>query len=200
MHTASEAHGPDTPLLAAALARAVEGWAVHPLFGIVNGHCECARGARCPTPGKHPRLTGWQAHATRAPAQIRKWWARWPHANIGGAAGKKSGRDVLDIDPRHGGEDSLALLVQQHGELSETQEAITGSGGRHVHFASHNQPLSNTAGVLGPGLDIRSDGGNIVLPGSLHISGRVYEYEASSRPEDVPLAPMPDWLIELLTA
>jgi len=50
----SEQTTSDTPMLAAALARAAEGWAVHPLFGIVNGHCECSKWETCPTPGKHP--------------------------------------------------------------------------------------------------------------------------------------------------
>lgn len=87
-----------------------------------------------PTPGKHPRLTGWQEHATREPEQIRAWGRRWPHANIGGAAGAKSGRVVLDVDPRHGGDVSLELLEHEHGSLPETQEALTGSGGRHFYF------------------------------------------------------------------
>lgn len=185
--------------LAAALARAGEGWAVHPLWGIVNGQCECQRGAACQTAGKHPRLTEWQKKATKDPATIRTWWARWPHANIGGATGRKSGRNVLDIDPRHGGDVSLELLESEYRPLPETQESVTGSGGRHLHFA-YGGPLSNTAGVLGPGLDIRSDGGNIVLPGSVHINGKIYEYEATHGPDDIALAPMPDWLLRLLSS
>src|SRR5262245_39304921 len=96
--------------LGAARARAAEGWAVHALFGIVSGRCECKKGAQCDTPGKHPRLRGWSEHATHDPAQIQQWWQRWPQSNIGGAAGKKSGRDVLDVDPRHGGDVSLDVL------------------------------------------------------------------------------------------
>jgi Bifunctional DNA primase/polymerase, N-terminal len=191
---------PPSHFLNAALTRAEEGWAVHPLFGIGNGRCECNKGMNCDTPGKHPRLKGWQEHATTDQNQIRQWWQRHPYSNIGGAAGKKSGRDVLDVDPRHGGDVNLDLLEAQYNKLPETQESITGSGGRHLDFAYSGVSLSNTAGVLGPGLDIRSDGGNVVLPGSLHISGRLYEYEIFHGPEDVSLAPMPMWLLVLLRA
>jgi excisionase family DNA binding protein len=90
--------------LAEALARAGEGWAVHPLFGIVNGHCECGKGSECHTPGKHPRLTGWQEKATTDPAQIRRWWRRWPHATIGVVTGALAGFVVLAVDPDKGGE------------------------------------------------------------------------------------------------
>lgn len=180
------------------LARAAEGWAVHPLYGISNGQCDCWKGANCPKPGKHPRLDNWPSEATTDPVKIRQWWQRWPTSNVGGAAGKKSGRNVLDVDPRNGGDISLELLEQQHRTLPETQETATGSGGWHLHFAYSGVTLANTAGVLGAGLDIRSDGGNVVLPGSVHISGRVYEYEATHSPEDILLALMPTWLILLL--
>jgi Bifunctional DNA primase/polymerase, N-terminal len=184
--------------LSAALARAAEGWAVHPLFGIVDGQCQCKRGTACGTPGKHPRLTRWQDRATTDPVTIRQWWRQYPWANIGGAAGKRSGRVVLDVDPRHGGDVSLDVLEHQHDPLPETQEVLTGGGGRHLDFLDPGVAIGNTAGVLGPGLDMRATGGNVVLPGSLHMSGREYEYELTHSPTDVPLAPLPAWLLSLL--
>ena len=77
---------PQNAKLDAALARVFEGWSVHPLFGIVerNGglQCECQKGADCTTPGKHPRLTGWQEKATQDLAQVAAWWHQWPYANM----------------------------------------------------------------------------------------------------------------------
>ena len=180
-----------------ALARAEEGWAVHPLFGIVNGACECRR-EQCETPGKHPRLKSYYEKSTRDPRVIKLLWAQFPLANVGGAPGKKSGVNVLDIDPRNGGDISFELLERKYGSVPDTVEAFTGSGGRHLYFRHDGHDLSNTAGVLEPGLDIRSTGGNVVLPGSLHISGRIYEYEVTHSPEDVEFALMPSWLIHLL--
>jgi bifunctional DNA primase/polymerase-like protein len=182
-----------------ALARAAEGWLVHPLYGIRNGVCECPMGRACGrTSGKHPRLKDWLAKATTDPRIIKEWWRCYPHSNIGGATGKRSGRNILDVDPRHDGHISLELLEAEYGSLPDTQEALTGGGGRHIHFR-YTGPLSNTAGRLGSGLDIRSDGGNIVLPGSVHLSGSVYEYEVTHGPDDLPLADMPDWLLRLLS-
>lgn len=192
-----------SPLLEAASQRARDGWAVHPLWGIVTTRagvrrCECRDGIECNTSGKHPRLDAWPKKATRDEQQIIAWWTQWPYANIGGATGKKSGRNVLDVDPRNGGTVSLELLESRHAPLPETQEVITGSGGRHLIFSHDGLTLTNTAGVLGAGLDIRSDGGNVVLPGSRHMSGRFYEYEVTHGPDDVPLASMPAWLLSLL--
>jgi hypothetical protein len=51
---------------------------------------------------------------------------------------------------------------------------------------------------LVPGIDIRGDGGFIVVPPSLHASGRRYAWDLSAHPDDVPLAPAPAWLLALL--
>jgi len=58
--------------------------------------------------GKEP-LTPHGCHdASRDEATVRAWWARLPQANVGLATG--AGLLVLDVDPRHGGADSLADL------------------------------------------------------------------------------------------
>src|SRR2546427_8260725 len=101
MQTTSAVHN---ELLAAALTRAAEGWSVHPLFGIVNGQCECTKREQCETPGKHPRLKNYYDKATRTPQTIKLLWSQFPRANVGGAPGKKSGVNILDIDPRNGGD------------------------------------------------------------------------------------------------
>jgi hypothetical protein len=40
--------------------------------------------------------------------EINEWYQLWPSANVGIVTGAISGLVVLDIDPRHGGEQSLA--------------------------------------------------------------------------------------------
>ena len=122
----------------------------------------------------------------------------WPDANIGIATGKDS-FDVLDVDKKGDGADTLADLEQQHGRLPDSIEQITGSGGRQVMFVS--------CGAIGnevrfaSGLDTRSDGGLVVVPPSLHPSGNRYRWEASSNPADnVQLAKVPEWLIVLISA
>jgi hypothetical protein len=119
--------------------------------------------------------------ATRDETQIREWWTRWPEANIGIPTGAVSGCDVLDIDPRHGGEISLEELESQYGKLPETAEQLTGGGGRHLLFR-HQEGVGCKVGIL-PGIDVRGDGGYILVAPSNHISGRRYAWEESSRPE-----------------
>jgi hypothetical protein len=46
----------------------------------------------------------------------------------------------------------------------------------------------------GAGLNLQADEAYVVAPPSLHVSGRQYLWEASSEPDDLPLAALPDWL------
>lgn len=114
------------------------------------------------------------------------------------ATGKPSGVDVLDVDPKHGGDESLKQLEAEHGPLPDTVESITGSGGRHILF-QYTPGFKNGKNIgYYPGLDFKTTGGYVVAPRSLHISGKRYEWEASSHPDEVPLARMPQWLTDLL--
>src|SRR5690606_12483269 len=83
---------------------------------------------------KAPSIRDWPDVATTDAELIRQWWSRWPDHGIGIACGPGSGLWVLDVDPRNGGDDSLATLTAEHGALPDTVEAITGGGGRHLLF------------------------------------------------------------------
>jgi Bifunctional DNA primase/polymerase, N-terminal len=185
---------PTSSLQQAALARAEEGWWVHPLYGIVNRQCTCAAGGSCAWLGKHPRLTGWQQEATHDPETISRWWRRRSHANIGGMV--DTGQIVLDIDPRNGGEVTLELLTAEYGTLPDTVTVLTAGGGKHLYFRG------NLVGHhdIGSGVELLGVGCNVVLPGSVGVNGRMYEYEASSGPEDLTVAPAPAWLFVLATS
>ena len=180
----------------AALAYAARGWAVIPVYEIVNGGCACGD-PECSKPGKHPRISDWVNAATTNPAQIAAWWERWPNANVGIATGKVSGIDVLDIDPRHGGEDSLQKLMEQIGEsLPVTMEQYTGGGGRHLFF-QHQEGLGNWVGCL-PGIDIRTNGGCVVVAPSGHVSGNPYMWKKSRNPAVAEVAPWPTKLVDAI--
>ena len=183
-------------LLDAALAYARHGWHVFPCHTPrPDGKCSC--GKPCDRVGKHPR---WQegtlehgvTDATNDPATITAWWHTWPDANIGGAAGAKSGFDAADPDGE-AGLDDLARLEVKHGALPDTPTSITGGGGKHLLF-KHEPGKKNTVDADDLEIDLRTDGGYIILPPSLHKSGRRYEWEASAHPDDTPLAVMPSWL------
>ncbi|WP_218012094.1 bifunctional DNA primase/polymerase [Priestia megaterium] len=170
-------------------------WAVFPLHTLNGSHCSC-RNPNCQSAGKHPRTkNGLKAASTNLDI-INGWWKKWPNANIAIATGKESGFVALDVDPRHGGEDSLGLLVNQYGTLPETIEAITGGGGRHILFKNPGN-VRNRTNIL-PGLDIRGERGYIVVAPSIHACGKRYEWELSSRPLEVPLSNMPEWLVQMI--
>jgi len=123
--------------------------------------------------------------------QVERWAAQFPGCNIGVATGRGSGFIVLDVDPRHGGNESLTELERRHGTLPRTAVQRTGSGGRHILFTAPDFPVTNSAGRLGPGLDIRGEGGQIVLAPSSTPAGR---YSWILAPWTVPSAPAPAWL------
>lgn len=186
-------------LLKWALAYAKMGWPVIALHTPHRETCSCSRGALCTNQGKHPRyheklLKNGPKSATTDPEIITQWWSLWPDANIGIATGKKS-FDVLDVDVLGDGPDTLRDMETEHGDLPDTIEQITGSGGRQVMFAYCGGLIGNAV-RFADGLDTRSEGGLVVVPPSLHKSGKRYEWEASSSPFDgKKLAPMPPWLL-----
>jgi hypothetical protein len=191
----------DTPAeesnLAAALAYASEGRPVFPLHTPIGAGCSCGN-PKCEHPGKHPRTLHGFRDASRDEKTIRQWWTQWPDANIGVVTGADSGIVVLDVDPRHSGDETLADLERQHGQLPRTVETITGGGGRHIYFPHPGGHVKSRN--LAPGIDVKADGGYIVAPPSLHVSGRRYEWEVSSHPDDTPLAPLPDWLLAAIAS
>jgi len=172
-----------------ALAAADAGWHVFP----------CAPGS------KRPALReNWQDLATTDPVLIRAWWARRPY-NIGIDCGQ-SGLVVIDLDVardaaerRDGpasGADALERLCRAHGQRypAGTHTVDTPSGGSHLYFTAPPTPVRNSAGRLGPLIDVRADGGYVVGDGSV-IDGRRY----AARGDFLPLAlPLPTWLARLL--
>ena len=110
---------------------------VFALFGMNGRGCACGN-PRCRHPAKHPRQKGWQEKATTDPVAIGRIFSD-DSTNIGlrtgdGCTPGESRAFVIDVDPRHGGDDTLAELELQHGPLPETIRAQTGGGGEHIFF------------------------------------------------------------------
>ena len=180
------------PPLRSALALAERGWHVFP----------------CVPGGKRPALRGsWQDHATIEPVRIGAWWSRAAY-NIGIACGP-SGLVVIDLDVPHGigevssaggtsavsGADVLADLCDEHGRPYPvpTYAVATPSGGCHLYYAAPGSPVRNSAGRLGPHIDVRADGGYVIGDGS-RIGERAYTAQDARTP-----VPLPPWIARLLT-
>ena len=169
------------PLVEAALAYARRGWKVFP----------CRR-------NKKPFTSHGFRDASSDLERIIAWWDDWPGASIGIATGAPSNLVVVDIDPTHGGDESLETLRAQYGALPDTPGAFTGGGGYHLYLLHPGYIVPCSVSQVGPGIDIRADGGYVIAPPSPHLSGKLYEWELSSHPDDVPLASIPEWLMALI--
>jgi hypothetical protein len=187
----------------AALDYAGRGWPVIPLHypKTIAGAAVCSCGdPECDSIGKHPMTLNGLKDATTDPDEIRRLWAKYPQANVGIVTGAESGFIVVDVDPKHDGYESLADLEAKHGPLPDTVRANTGGGGAHLCFAHPGGRVkNNNTGKIGRGIDMKGDGGYIVGAGSLHASGRRYEWADGFSPADAPFAPAPTWILNRLS-
>ena len=105
---------------------------------------------------------------------------------------------AVDVDPRHGGDLSLDELIAQHGPLPDSIESHTGGGGRHLLFRWPGRPVKCSTGQIAPGIDVKGDGGYIIVPPSSHKSGHAYCWELSSEPGNAELSRAPAWLLQMI--
>lgn len=145
--------------------------------------------------GNTPAHEGWQASATSDPNTADRMWRDATGEpvpfNIGIATGR--GLTVLDVDVKNGqpGAESLDELVTFLGLEDDTYTVRTRSGGLHLYYGETKHPLRNSVGEVRPGLDIRSDGGFVVAPGS-SVGGASWAVE-----RNLPIKPIAPWFAEL---
>ncbi len=166
-------------LASAAFRLAMRRFAVFPL----------AAGAKVPPTGSHGCLD-----ATTDLDVARARWKKFPCANIGVATGAKSGVWVFDVDPQHGGDGALVDLEREHGTRPLTIQVETPSGGCHYYWRwnAEEPEIRNSAGRVGPGLDVRGEGGSIIAPPSLLHDGRGYRWVRNGA---TGFADAPGWLV-----
>jgi len=147
------------------------GLPVLPLFEPApSGGCACGDGT-CERPGKHPRVRGGVHAATIDPQVVRRWWERWPAANVALATGVVF--DVCDIDSAEGVEALRAILSDDSLNVAQAPLVRTGGGGWHLLFAP--------TGLGCPTVDLeevdwRGRDGYIVAPPSRHPNGHRYRW------------------------
>ena len=169
-----------------------QGWQVLPLFTIgEGGKCTCSV-KDCKSPGKHPYpdyAPNGSKDATVDQEVVAAWFDGRVQLNIGICAGEESGLVLLDIDPAHGGSESIKKY-----RVPDTLTIKTGGGGLHYYFKHPAEvKVRNSAGKLGPGIDVRGHHGYVVAPPSKHISGKEYVFEID--PRAIGPAPCPEWII-----
>jgi hypothetical protein len=124
--------------------------------------------------------------ASRLPAVILDWWGRWPDAVPALVCGEPSGLAVLDVDIRDkvDGRDVLDVLAGPFHPEAPT--AHTPSGGYHILFKWPGRFVKSCP--VAPGLDVKGDGGAVMLPPG---RGRSWDPHLGL---DTPIPAMPEWM------
>ena len=153
----------------------------------------------CKPGNKAPYIgAGFKAASTEH-KQIENWWKSFPAAMIGMPTGGPSGIWALDVDIAKGegaadGRASLVELTTKYGSLPPSATHSTPSGGKHYLFRYPvEREVRNSTSKIGAGLDIRGDGGYIIMPPSINAEGRTYEIIDASE-----AAEPPEWLLDLV--
>lgn len=163
--------------------------------------CTCRLGNDCVSPGKHPAIP-WQRYQ-RKPVdddQLLIWFGpggMFENQNIGIVTGTISTNVfIVDVDcgPGKFGEETLRDLQMQHDDLPPTMQAKTGGGGRHYFYrAPEGVRIVTDKNVLGPGVDVRGEGGFAVVAPSVHANGNLYGCDFDE------IVEAPAWLLDLVT-
>ena len=171
----------------AALSHARRGWTLVPL-----------------RPGTALPARKWAHLTSTPPGTIAAYWPS-PQHNPGILTGP-SDLVVIDLDsPEHGGTlpaewagvahgaEVLALLAEQaRGTIPATYTVLTPRGGHHLYFRPPaGQDIGNSAGRVGPMVDVRGRGGLVVGAGSIR-EGKPYELADDRDP-----VMLPGWLAGL---
>jgi hypothetical protein len=132
-----------TAIQALAAALALAGWGIPSFPADLNKRPLAARGFK---------------DASAKQAVVRDLWRRRPGLLVGAATGEPSGIDVLDLDRQHG---AAAWWTANRHRIPTTRAHRTRSGGLHLLFRHHPGLKCSTAKV-GPGVDIKAEGGCII--------------------------------------
>lgn len=141
---------------------------------------------------KRPATTRGFHDATTDEAQIARWCEQHPTANL---AVSTKGLVVIDID----GEENPWLSDQPELKkaLSEVPTVRTPRGGRHHYFRAGDRRFRCSGSKLAPNVDVRADGGYVVVPPSRTEQGEyVWLTPLPATLEEIPVVPA--WLEQLL--
>lgn len=128
-------------------------------------------------PNKRPQLETWEEYQRRLPTieEINGWWKKWPEAGIAVVTGKISNLCVIDVD-----KPDLEITK------TNTLTSQTGRGGMHYFFRPNGVNYGCRVGVV-DGVDVRGEGGYVVVPPSVHSTGTRYKWRKLAEPTEIPL-------------
>jgi hypothetical protein len=178
---------------------AAHGLAVFPTHSIGReGRCTCGKDCGRDA-GKHPLTPHGSKDASCDERQLLHWNDRWPGANWAVACDhvavvdidSKSGGDPREVLPKFELEDRPIVWTGATPERCEKYpDSLPGVRGAHVYCAGGTRG----GGTCVRGVEVRGRGSYAMLPGSIHVSGIVYEWANRARPWTCALEPLPPGL------
>ena len=167
-------------MLQAALAHAAKGRPVFP----------------CDPATKKPLTEHGFKDAVTDPALITKWWTKWPDAMIGMPTGKVSGVFAVDLDGQVGLANWAALAEEWDwlDSVPDTAKQTTPGAGEHLLFQWPGTKVRCSTSKIAPKIDVRGDGGYIIIWPSRRADGREYKLVNGCQPAKAPC-----WLLDLVT-
>lgn len=139
-------------------------------------------------PGSKIPIFSWKDFQSRKVShkEITDWWSQHSNAGIAAVMGNISGDIVaVDIDPRHGGLESMKELYLPDTRIHKT-------GGNGFHYFYHMPEAARKKTGIFPGIDFIGEGGYCVMPPSIHESGQRYEILKA-----LPIQEAPEWIIKM---
>jgi hypothetical protein len=140
---------------------------------------------------------GVQWGKTRDPDQLRKDWQDWPDAGPGLPCGADNKVWCVEADTIQGhgvdGVGNLRQLFEQHGGMPETLMSMSPSGSTAYFFQwPEGVVIKNSTSKIAPGVDVRGEGGMMVIPPAVHKTGERYVWLNYG----TPIGPPPQWLVD----
>lgn len=151
----------------------------------------------------HQPVVAFSEASSNDPKQLDKWWRNAASMrNIAVHTG--GGLCVIDCDVKGNGRDNFEALSEKNGGLPYTFTVNTASGGLHYYFHyrfdGKTDPIHNSAGKLAHGVDVRGHNGFVAAPGTIRVETDKKPAGTYSVCASDPIADLPAWLFELLTA
>lgn len=149
--------------LAAALDLAAVGYAVAPVTLRLG-----------PDRKKRPQYHGpWREQSTTDQAVIRDWYAQYGDTLSFLVDTGKSGVVAVDLDVKPGQDPTATWPELADGEVGRMTVRTWSGGEHHYYRARPDMPVSNSAGTIAAGVDVRGDGGHVYAPGATVWDGEV---------------------------
>lgn len=190
-----------------ALQLAQLGWKVFALgpTGHPYPNCkECRR--KCLAPLDYENCDHLICHATYAgtsdPTRLKAMWGQLPHSLIGVRTGAPSGIVVIDFDLHNAAKNGWlsAQKLQDKGWTPRTVSGMTGGGGLHLIYSHPGVPIpNNNTGKLGPGADVKGEGGFVIAPPSAKRGKLSYSWVPGLDPWSQTIASLSEEAVMAIT-